>query len=145
MEKKENAVERFLQGYRCSQTVLEAYAERFDLPPETARKISIGLAGGSGVGGVCGAVGGAWLVIGLRYGFSHPGDPERMAGVIEKNMEFARRFKELHGALRCPELTGLEIFTEEGYAKFSENNMKEKLCANFVRDTVKILGEMMEA
>ena len=142
MEKQERALDRFLNGYRCSQAVLDAYAGEFGLDADLAKKISIGLAGGAGVGGVCGAVGGGYLVLGLKYGFAHPGDPEAMAVVVEKNREFVERFKSLHGDIRCPGLIGLDVFSEEGYREFSEKNMKQTVCAGFVRDTMAILEEM---
>ncbi|MFH0784687.1 MAG: C-GCAxxG-C-C family protein [Pseudomonadota bacterium] len=141
MEKQEMAVAQFFGGYRCSQAVLEAFAPELGLDVDVARKISLGLAGGAGCGGECGAVEAAYLVNGLRFGFTHPGDSERFKKVIGKNGEFAARFKELHRSLNCQELIGVNLFTEEGFRNFQENDLKTKICAHLVGDAVKILEE----
>ncbi|MCP4747367.1 MAG: C_GCAxxG_C_C family protein [Desulfobacteraceae bacterium] len=143
MEKKEIAANQFLNGYRCSQAVFDVFAPDFGLDPDLAKKISIALAGGSGAGGECGAVSAAYLVIGLKYGFSHPGDPEKFKAIIKKNSEFIEKFKSLHGDIDCSKLIGLEIFSQEGQQEFKEKNIKETHCVNFVKDAVTNLEKIM--
>ena len=63
------AVARFQEGYACSQSVLSAYAPLFDLDPELALRIAAPFGGGMGcMGEVCGAVTGAFMVLGLKVG-----------------------------------------------------------------------------
>ena len=143
MERHQTAVKEFMDGYRCSQAVLAAYARDFDLDMDLARQISLPLAGGSGVGGACGAVSGAYLVIGMKHGFAHPGDPQRLMKVIAQIRAFVERFKALHGEIDCPKLIGLDIFSEEGHRTFVEKNVKVERCAHFVADAVKILGAIL--
>ncbi|MHC1743253.1 MAG: C-GCAxxG-C-C family protein [Syntrophobacteraceae bacterium] len=143
MERHETAVKEFMEGYRCSQAVVAAYAPDFNVDVDLARKISLPLAGGSGMGGECGAVSAAYLVLGLKYGFAEPGNPEGVGTVIAKTREFAEKFKSLHGAIDCPRLLNLDVFSEEGHRTFVEKNMKAETCARFVGDTVKILDDMM--
>lgn len=144
MEKQEMAVAQFFGGYRCSQAVLEVFAPELGLHVDLARKISIGLAGGAGCGGECGAVEAAYLVNGLRFGFAHSGDSERFKKVIDKNGEFVARFKDLHRTINCRELIGVDPFSEEGFHHFQENDLKTKICAHLVEDAVKILEEIGE-
>lgn len=144
MEKQEFAVSQFMNGFRCSQAVVEAFAEETGIEPDLARKISIGLAGGAGCGGECGAVEAAYLVNSLRWGFSEPGESERFRKVIEKNMAFAERFKEKHTSLNCHDLIGVNPFSEDGFRYFQENDLKTKICAVLVRDSVKILEDIGE-
>lgn len=143
MERHEAAVRVFMEGYRCSQAVMAAYARDFDLDVDLARKISLPLAGGSGVGGECGAVSAAYLVIGLKHGFAHPGDGEGFAMIIGKTRAFAEKFKSLHGEIDCPRLINLDVFSEEGHRTFVKNNVKAERCARFVGDAVKILEEIL--
>ena len=142
MDNAERAVQQFMEGFRCSQVVLEAFCEENGLTNELARKISLGLAGGAGCRGECGAVEGAYLVNGLRYGFSHPGDPENFQKLIGKNQEFATEFAKLHGSLNCFELLGVDIFSEEGLATFKEKEMKKQICAKLVGNAVRILEQI---
>lgn len=143
MNKSDQAVAQFLEGFRCSQAVLGAYAENLDMDIDLARKISLGLAAGSGNNGECGAVTGAYLVIGLKYGFSHPGDPENLNRMFERMRMFTQRFKTIHGQIDCHRLIGLDLFAPEGSEKFMENDIKNTHCANFVKDAVQILEEML--
>jgi C_GCAxxG_C_C family probable redox protein len=143
MERQEAAVSQFMGGYRCSQAVLAVFAEDFGLERDLARKISLPLAGGSGVGGECGAVSGAYLVLGLKYGFAHPGDAEGLGKMVTKVNRFVERFKSLHAEIDCPRLIGLDVFSEEGHKDFLKNNVKATSCARFVGDTVKILEEIL--
>jgi C_GCAxxG_C_C family probable redox protein len=142
MDKVERAVQQFMDGFRCSQVVLEAFCEKNGLAVELARKISLGLAGGAGCRGECGAVEGAYLVNGLRYGFTEPGNPDGFQKLMGKNQDFADEFKKLHGSLGCFELLGVDIFTEEGLATFKAKEMKKEICAKLVGDAVRILEKI---
>lgn len=142
MEKHEQASALFMGGLRCSQAVFEVFANDFNIDPDIARKVSIGLAGGSGAGGECGAVAAAYLVNGLIHGFSQPGEPDKFRMIMMKNQQFLDKFKAFHGKINCKDLINLDFFTEEGRKHFIENNVKEKKCKNFVEDAVKILQEI---
>lgn len=143
MDRSDQAVTQFLEGFRCSQAVLGAYAENFDLDIDLARKISLGLTAGSGNGGECGAVSGAYLVIGLKHGFSHTGDPQNFGRMFDRIRAFSEQFRKLHEHIDCPKLIGLDIFSPEGRCKFMENDMKSTRCVNFVKDAVRILEEIL--
>ncbi len=143
MNRSEKAVAQFLEGFRCSQAVLGVYAEGYDMDIDVARKISLGLAAGSGNGGECGAVSGAYLAIGLKYGFSHPGDPQALNEMFDQIRCFTHRFKTLHKEINCPQLIGLDIFSAQGHQKFVDDDIKTSRCVNFVRDAVQILEEIM--
>ena len=57
------------RGYGCAQTVLATFAQDYGLSEEAALRISTGF--GSGMGRmceVCGALTGAFMVIGLKHG-----------------------------------------------------------------------------
>ena len=139
MNKSQIAVDTFLSGYRCSQAVLSAFADEYDINPDLANTISLGMAGGSGVGSFCGAIPGATMVLSLKYGFPGPGNPEQMAILIEKNREFHEEFKKRHANVNCHDLIGLDVFSDEGKVEFAEKNIKETYCAKLVSDAVEIL------
>ena len=67
MEKKEIA-ELFMKGIDCSQVVVGAFAEELGITTEEAYKMSAAFGGGMGLGETCGAVVGAMIVLGLKYG-----------------------------------------------------------------------------
>ena len=66
--KSEEAVERFKKGFNCSQAVFGTFSEQVGLDCETACKVATGFGGGMRMGGTCGAVTGAFMALGLKYG-----------------------------------------------------------------------------
>jgi C_GCAxxG_C_C family probable redox protein len=145
MTRTEFAVTRFKEGFRCSQAVLEAWAPEFGLDPALAREIALPLAGGSALGGECGAVTGAFLVVGLHCGVSRADDAEGFNEVFSKVRELANRFKSLHGSLNCFELLGLDVFSEQGHREFRERDMKLTHCAGYVEDVMGLLEQVISS
>ncbi len=97
-EREARAEQLFRTGKNCAQAVFCAFAPDFGLSDATAAQISCGLGGGVGrLREVCGAVTGATLVLGLRYG-------EDKTVVYPHVQEFCRRFQEAAGSIVCREL-----------------------------------------
>ena len=67
--KNEVAMEKFVAGYNCAQSVLYAFGPELGLDGEISLKLATGLGAGMGRRGeVCGAVTGGILALGLKYG-----------------------------------------------------------------------------
>ena len=66
--KKENIAELFMKGIDCSQVVAGEFAEELGITQEEAYKMAAGFGGGMGIGETCGAVVGAMIVLGMKYG-----------------------------------------------------------------------------
>jgi len=65
----ERAVSSFKEGFSCSQALLSIYGTQLGLNREMALKVSGAFGGGMGrMGETCGAVTGAFMIIGLKYG-----------------------------------------------------------------------------
>lgn len=107
-ERVEKAVELFKSGYNCSQSVFAAYADLFGLERETALKVSAGLGGGCGrQRELCGAVSGAAMIIGLKFGSVDGNDREGKKLCYEKVREFTAEFKKTNPSIVCRELLGI--------------------------------------
>lgn len=134
----------FREGFSCSQAVAAAFAEDLGLDQETALRISQPFGGGIGRSGDwCGAVTGAFLAIGLKYGRIRVEDTvsrDRTYGLVQ---EFIRRFKVRHEHLKCRDLLGCDISTPEGQKKAEELNLHKTRCEDFVRDAAGILEEIL--
>ena len=75
MTKPDDAEQCFRSGFTCSAAVFSAFSEELGLDTDTARKIACGFGGGiSHTGNICGAVSGAIMAIGLKYGKTVEGD-----------------------------------------------------------------------
>lgn len=106
---KETIVNRaqsyFDEGYACSQSVLLAYADYFNLDISTAKLISSTFGGGMGrLRMTCGAVTGAFMVLGLAYGNEIPNDMKTKLNGYIKVRELYHQVEVIHGTVNCKEL-----------------------------------------
>jgi C_GCAxxG_C_C family probable redox protein len=134
------AASRFEQGFHCAQSVLAAYADG-GLSEEVALKMGAALAGGSTVGGECGAVAASCLVLGLKHGGTVPvfGDVEKERALFDRIRRFVEEFRKRHGALTCRELLGVDVFTAEGLSEGRRRGLFRERCPRYVRDAITIL------
>lgn len=134
----EKAVALFATGLNCAQSVYCAFAEDFGMDAETAAKVSSGLGGGVGrLREVCGAVTGATLVLGMKYG------PDKTA-VYEKVQEFAAIFKQEMGTIICRELLDGTGATSGGAPEArTPEYYKKRPCSEIVRFAADTVGRML--
>jgi C_GCAxxG_C_C family probable redox protein len=144
MTEIESSVDMFLDDCACSQAILVTYSRRYGLDPEHAMKLSAGFAGGMRMAETCGAVTGAFMVLGMHA----CGDDCKTAKGREKIYslvrEFTARFEKRNGSTRCKELLGCDISTAEGMKAARDRNLFKTRCAEMVRDTAVILEEMLK-
>ena len=105
----EQAVELFLEGFNCSQSVFAAYADLFGMDQETALKVSASFGGGIGrMREVCGAANGMFLVAGMLTGSTEGKDQTAKKNNYEVVQRLAAEFKKENGGTYiCRELLGL--------------------------------------
>jgi C_GCAxxG_C_C family probable redox protein len=144
MNRPEEAVQYFQQGFSCSQAVAAALSGPLGLEREKALKISQAFGGGlARMGLTCGAVTGALMIIGLKYGRTRPEDDEAREKTYRLVREFYRRFQEIHGSTICRELIGVDLNTPEGHKQGEERAVFTELCPKFVSDAVTILEQIL--
>jgi C_GCAxxG_C_C family probable redox protein len=141
MTSADTAASRFEHGYSCSQAVFSTFAERLGMDNETAVKVASGFGGGMGrMAGTCGAVTGAFMVLGLKHGGPDGKSKERTYELVRR---FAERFRERHGTLECRDLLGCDIGTPEGQQAFKEQKLHATVCTGLVRDAAEIVEEIL--
>ncbi|MBC7265220.1 MAG: C_GCAxxG_C_C family protein [Chloroflexi bacterium] len=144
MTEIERALACFNEGFSCAQAVLSTYAPRFGLDREMALRIAGAFGGGMGrLGEVCGAVTGAFMLIGLKYGKIRAEDDQARETAYALVREFADRFTSRNGSIRCKELLGYDISTPEGLALAREREVFTTVCPKLVRDAAEIIGQML--
>ena len=140
----DQAVSVFQSGFNCSQSVFTPFSEGLDR--DTALKVSCGFGGGMGhTGCTCGAVSGAAMAIGLRFGKVKVEDnaaKEKTYALVE---EFSRNFKERYGSLDCTELIGCDLATPQGLTKARAENRFRTRCDGFVRDAALMLEDILRS
>jgi C_GCAxxG_C_C family probable redox protein len=144
-KREEQAVQNFLDGCNCAQSVLLAYADVLGLTREQAAMVSVGFGGGMGRLRLhCGAFSAAVMLAGVLEG--EDGDKkEHRPQTYARVQEIHRRFVERNGTVSCAELLGRagvpedptpEERTPEYYAK--------RPCARVIASTCQLIDEMLE-
>lgn len=134
----------FTKGCSCSQSVLAGFARHYDLDLKKALELTRTFGSGMGQGYTCGAVIGAFMVIGLGI---KPLETERETRYQSYNLvnEFIRRFTERNRAIDCKDLLdGVDLSTDEGRRVAAEKNLFTTVCPKFVTDAADILEDMLE-
>ena len=144
MAKADEAVALFRHGFSCSQAVLSVFAPQFGLERDIALRISQGFAAGIGYSDdVCGAISGAVMVIGLRYGRTTAEDKaakERTYAVVR---EFLKRFKERNGSAECTTLLGYNLSDPQQVAEAKKHKAVMARCPALVRDAVELVEKLI--
>ena len=144
MDKSEQAIATFKQGYNCSQSILHAFSPEYGLDPVLALKIGSAFGGGIGrQGGTCGAVTGAFMVIGLKYGMTFAEDRKSIEKTYEKVNEFTAEFKKRRGSVVCRDLLGCDISDHESLQRARQQELFKKLCPDYIKSAVEILEELL--
>ena len=140
----DEAVDLFHRGFFCSQAVLCTYCEQFGLDTDTACRIAIPFGAGIGyTGNMCGAVAGALMVIGLKYGNTDPDDMNTKKKVFAATQKFIVEFMDRHGTINCTELLGYDLSDPEQLFRARKNGVTKEKCPVFIRDAAKILELIM--
>ena len=145
MNQQEQASGRFSDGYNCSQSVLLAFAEELKLDEEVAARAAAGFGGGMGsMGYACGAVTGALIALGMRYGSSDQKDKTAKEKTYAQVQEFLRRFHGKYGSIDCRDLIEMDISSLEGQRQAREAGVFNTRCPLFVQEAVTILVDIMQ-
>ncbi|WP_226846759.1 C-GCAxxG-C-C family protein [Dehalogenimonas etheniformans] len=124
----------------CAQSVLTAFCEELELDKATALKLSRGFGGGMGrTGKTCGAVTGAFMVIGLSESKTAREGVEAVYAWIQ---EFTRRFNGRYGSTECTELIGCDLSNAEGLSRARGEGVFTKICPDIVKSAVEILEQI---
>ncbi len=144
MDKQETintALSYFDEGYACSQSILLAFADRFDLNETTAKRIASTFGGGMGrLRQTCGAVTGGFMVLGLAFGNENPKDMDTKLEAYRKVRELYHQVEGIYGTGNCREL--LQKFATQ--AQVEERKHHKVICRRVVADVAGLVFEMLE-
>jgi len=142
------AVEYFKQGYNCAQSVAMAYADIYSVDQETVKMLSAPFGGGMGrLREVCGAVTGAFLILGMAYPATDPGDKAAKAANYAAVQRTALQFKDKMGSYICADLLKIGRHPQEPSPEDRNSEYYAKRpCAYCVAVAAEILGkELLES
>ena len=144
MNRAEEARKQFKKGFHCAPAVLSTYSEQLGLEKALALKIACGFGAGIGrMGRTCGAVTGALMVIGLKYGQVNLADEESSQRTYTLVKEFIDRFTALHSSIECKELIGYDLSDSGELSLARESGVFQNKCPSFVYDSACILEDIL--
>lgn len=143
MNRAGRAIELFNNNFNCSQAVFTVFATEYGISEELALKLATSFGGGARSGEMCGAVSGALMVLGLRYGHFIAENNEQKQKAYSLACEFVNRFKKLNNSIVCRDLLGYDLSKEDEFEIITSKGLFKTICPNMVRDAVNILEQML--
>jgi C_GCAxxG_C_C family probable redox protein len=142
--KSEVAADIFESGFNCAQAVFAALSADYGLDPVMAKKVAGAFGGGMAYNGeVCGAVSGALMLIGLKYGKCREDDVDAKEKTYRLATEYIRRFKEIYDSVRCGDLIHYDLTKEEELLKAREAGAFKTVCPLLVKKSVELVEAML--
>nr|WP_319376904.1 C-GCAxxG-C-C family protein [uncultured Methanoregula sp.] len=134
----------FQSGFSCAQAVCLAFADDYGIDRETALKLSCALGGGMGhTDHICGAVTGALMVIGMKYGRTRQEDLAAKEKTYDLTGEFIQEFLRRNRSLRCTDLLGYNLSNPRELSLAKEKGAFKAKCPFLVRSAAEILEEIL--
>jgi len=148
-ERVQLAVDNFMQGYGCCQSVVAAFADLYGLDKTMALRLAAGFGGGVGrLRMMCGAVSGIVMLVGLDCGQTEGADRTGKSNCYKVVQDLLAKSKEQNGSLICAEILGIK-----GNEKAKSNYIasertaeyyKTRPCAAKVESAARIFAEYIE-
>lgn len=144
----QRAVELFMQGYGCCQSVVCAFADLYGLDEEMAFRVAAGFGGGVGrMRMMCGTVSALVILAGLERGQTRGEDREGKAACYQLVRELLETFRQRNGSIICAELLQMQgVKAETNTAQPDERNAeyyRVRPCARKVESAARVFAEYL--
>lgn len=145
----ERAVENFMAGYGCCQSVVAAFADLYGLDEVLAKKIAAGFGGGVGrLRMMCGAVSGIVMLVGLDCGQTEGSDREGKSACYKVVQQLLAQSEAENGSLICAEILGLKGY-EKAHSSYiasprTAEYYKQRPCAAKVESAARIFANYLK-
>ena len=147
-QRVERAVEYFMAGYGCCQSVVAAFADLYGLDELQAKKIAAGFGGGVGrLRMMCGAVSGIVMLVGLDCGQTEGSDRDGKSACYKVVQQLLAQSEAENGSLICAEILGLKGH-EKAHSSYvasprTAEYYKQRPCAAKVESAARIFANYL--
>ena len=125
----QRAVDYYMAGYGCCQSVVAAFADLYGLDDIMAKRIAAGFGGGVGrLRMMCGAVSGIVMLVGLDCGQTEGSDREGKSACYKVVQDLLAQSKAENGSLICAEILGIQ-----GYEKAKNSYVASARTAEYYK------------
>ncbi|OFX18770.1 MAG: hypothetical protein A2041_12780 [Bacteroidetes bacterium GWA2_31_9b] len=145
MKRSEKALSYFNNSFNCAQSVITSFSPELGLSEDDCLKVSCAFGAGMGKQQhTCGAVSGALMVIGLKFGKARNDSDSKKENTYKKAAEFLDSFKVRNGTISCKDLLqGLDMNIEQDEIKIHELELFETVCEKAVKDAVELTETLL--
>lgn len=147
-ERIQRAVELFMSGFGCCQSVVAAFADMYGFTEKQAVLVAAGFGGGVGrMRMMCGAASGLVILAGLNDGQTEGSDREGKGHCYKVVQQLLEDFKQENGSYICAELLGLKGPVKPGNFVPDERNAeyyKARPCAAKVESAARVFAKYLD-
>jgi len=134
----------FESGLNCAQSIISAYTDELEIDKTLALDLASGFGGGMGrLQETCGAVTGAFMIIGLVNSRKIYDEGIRSEKTHSDIQDYANHFTKIHGTIKCGELLGCDLKTAEGQEYFTNNNLGNTICQTCISNSISFLERII--
>jgi C_GCAxxG_C_C family probable redox protein len=146
MERADKALNYFDNKFNCSQSVLTAFADELGLTEDESLRVACAFGGGIGRQQfTCGAITGAAMAIGLKFGKGKNDSEDKKSETYEKTVNLFDEFTRLHGSTTCRTLlNNLNMNEAKDLDTIIEQNLFHNNCRKYVSDAVRLTEKIIE-
>jgi len=131
----------FESGMFCAESVLQTMAEAYGIKNALIPKLATGFCGGvARTSGMCGALAGGIMAMGLLSGRCKPADSKDLCYSLTHR--FVETFRVQFGSTQCTDLLGCDISTPEGIETFIADELENRICTGIVSRTTGLVEEI---
>jgi C_GCAxxG_C_C family probable redox protein len=160
----EVAKRNYLSGFNCSQSVIAAYCDYFQLDKKLAFKLSCGFGGGiARTQNICGVISAAIMLTGLNFNRVADDDFEKVnknflekifkstkkekiyndlssqRKTFMKSRRFLNAFNDRYGSVNCEGIIKCDINSDEGFERAKENGILTTKCVDCIEFGCKMI------
>lgn len=137
-------IKKMQEGFNCAQIVFSNFSEELGVDEELAKKIASCFGGGTACTTTCGAVSGALMALGMKYGNYLPNPSlEIKSRMKEKVDEFNKLFIEEYDSTLCKEILGYDIKNPAELKIVQEKGIFTTTCAGAIAYAIEVLKELL--
>ena len=120
-----------------------AVAEKHKIHSDLIPGIASGFCGGmSRTAGLCGALVGGIMALGILFGRTSPDDSHQKIYAMSERL--VRDFEKHFGSRNCSDILGCDISTREGEAVFEANKLAKTVCLDATVKTTDLVMRILE-
>ena len=128
------------QQGNCAQAIFATFGPLFgkgSVDYDSCMKITAAFGGGINLtGNVCGAITGAVMALGLKYG----GNVQEVTKITKQLLD---DFTKINGSIICRDLVGHDLFDDEDLREANKKDIFKK-CIKYVDDAAKLLEKELD-